>query len=139
MMDAGLRCEAIYTRTELDNYFAKLDNVSLRQALSELVTVDERLEIDQKYCIDHFANTSEWNNQAIGLFLKLTEKQNVLATAPITSLTIFEVPYLKKSNDPNNIKALAYIRAMIEKGRLPIPHESIALDIFKASEEITPI
>lgn len=139
MMDAGLRCEAMYTRSELDNYFTKLDNVSLRQALSELVTIDERLEADQNYCLDHFESTFKWRHQAIELALKLTEKQNILATAPITSLTIFKVPYLKKSNDPNNIKALAYIRTMIEKGHLPIPHECIALDIFKASEEFTSI
>ena len=134
MMDAGLRCEAIYTRSALDNYFEKLDNVSLRQALSELVTIDERLEIDQKYWLDHFENTSEWHDQAVGLTLKITEKQNILATAPITSMTIFEVPYLKKSNDLSNNKALAYIRTKIEKGQLPIPHESIVLDIFKDSK-----
>jgi hypothetical protein len=61
----------------------------------------------------------------------MTEKQNVLATAPITSLTVFEVPYLKKSKDLGNQKALTHIIKKINDGVLPRPHESIRNDIFK--------
>jgi hypothetical protein len=129
MMDAGLRCEAIYTRTELDNYFGQLDAIELRQVLSDLVTIDERLEVSQKGCLGHFSDTQIWRHQAIELALQITEKQNVLATAPITSMAVFDVPYLKKSKDLNNKKALTHIRSMIEEGRIPSPHESIFLEI----------
>jgi hypothetical protein len=131
MMDAGLSCEAIYTRSALDNYFRQLESFELKRVLEDLVTIDENLETHQKDCLAQFTDTPEWQRQAIELALKMTEKQNVLATAPITSLTVFEVPYLKKSKDLGNAKALTHIRKKIKEGHLPRPHESIAVDIFK--------
>ena len=133
MMDAGLRCEAIYTRKALDNYFRHLEPSELKRVLGDLVTIDERLETIQKNCLAHFSDTTDWQHEASELALRITEKQNVLATAPITSMTVFEVPYLKKSADLGNAKALAHIRAKIKEGSLPRPQESIALDIFKSS------
>jgi hypothetical protein len=131
MMDAGLRCEATYTRNTLDNYFKRLNTAELRRVLGDLVTIDERLEMHQKDCLNHFAYTSTWRQQAVELALKMTKKQNILATAPITSMTVFEVPYLKKSRDLGNLKALAKIKKNIDEGCLARPHESIASDIFK--------
>lgn len=130
MMDAGLRCEAIYTRSALDNYFRQLEPLELNRVLGDLVTIDERLEKSQKICLAQFADTPAWHQQAIELALKITEKQNVLATAPITSLSEFEVPYLKKSQDLGNIKALTHIKEKIKDGSLPIPQKSITKEIF---------
>jgi lipopolysaccharide biosynthesis protein len=131
MMDTDLLCEAIYTRNALDNYFRELDSAELKIVLNDLITIDERLEKHQKYCLSQFADTPIWRQQAIELALKMTEKQNVLATAPITSMTVFEVPYLKKSKDLGNMKALAHIRKNIDEGYLTRLHKSIASDISK--------
>ena len=56
MMDAGLSCEAIYTRTALDNFFKQLEPSELKRVLGDLVTIDERLEANQKSCLAHFAD-----------------------------------------------------------------------------------
>lgn len=125
LMDAGLTSEAIYTRTALDTHIRQLNTEGLRQLLGALVTIDERLETALRQCRENCADTAAWRAQAIELAMQATEKQNVLATAPITSMTVFEVPYLKKSRDWNNVKALCLIRERISDGRLSAPHASI--------------
>jgi hypothetical protein len=127
LMDAGLHCKAIYTRTALDTHIRQLDTEGLRQLLGDLVTIDKSLENALRHCGDKCTDTPSWRAQAIELALQVTEKQNVLATAPITSMTVFEVPYLKKSRDWNNLKALRLIHDRIRDGRLPAPHTSIAV------------
>lgn len=130
MMDAGLRCEAIYTRSALDHFLGELEAADLQRVLADLVTIDESLHQHQKNCLASYADTPSWCQQALALALRMTEKQNVLSTAPMVSMTTFDVPYLKKSQDLHNIKALAHIRTSIEGGRLPRPHESIFTDIL---------
>lgn len=129
LMDANLRCEAIYKRAALDQHFQQLSCAQLKHTLVDLVTLDERLEIKLKQCLADFVDTLAWQQQAIELALQITEKQNVLATAPITSMTAFEVPYLKKSKDLNNIKALHRIHQSVIERKIPKPHESIFSEI----------
>lgn len=126
LMDAGVACQAVYTRGALDAHMRALDNAALRQLLQhDLVTIDEHIGQALQACVTTFADTPAWRAQAIDLALRTTEKQNVLATAPITSLSVFEVPYLKKSRDWNNLKALALIRERMRSGALPAAHESV--------------
>jgi Rhamnan synthesis protein F len=125
LMDAGIRSEAIYTRRALDRHIESLSNQELKLFLGDLVSIDERIEMEISDCIQHFSETDEWRMRSRAVALAATEKQNVLATAPITSLSVFGVPYLKKSRDWNNLKALKLIREQIDQGRLPAPHASI--------------
>lgn len=125
LMDAGLRCEAMFTRSALDSHVRGLGAPELRNLLNDLVTIDERLEDALLQCRDTYQNTTTWRDRAIQLALLVTEKQNVLATAPITSMTVFEVPYLKKAKDWNNLKALKLVSERVNEGLLPAPHASI--------------
>lgn len=130
LMDAGIRCEAIYTRSALDAHMQSLDNASLRLLLQQdLITIDERIEQDMQTCVTAYEDSHYWRTQAIDLALRVTEKQNILATAPITSLTDFGVPYLKKARDWNNLKALSLVRDRMRSGQLPAAHESVTRDL----------
>lgn len=129
LMDAGIRHEAIYTRSALDRHIGALSNLKLKEALQDLVTIDERIEAGIAQSVARFADTDEWRDNARALALAATEKQNVLATAPITSLTVFGVPYLKKSRDWNNLKALSLIRERMRSNRLECAHTTILKDI----------
>lgn len=129
LMDAGLQCEAMYTRSALDRYIGSLSNLKLKELLEDLVTIDERIEAGIAQSIASFADTDDWRGSALALALEATEKQNVLATAPITSLTVFEVPYLKKSRDWNNLKALTLIRDRMRSNRIAGAHPDILRDI----------
>lgn len=129
LMDAGLRCEAMYTRQALDRHWESLDAGALRDALARLVTIDDRLQIRQAALLASQEPTEAWRKAAIDLALAITEKQNVLATAPHASLTVFRTPYLKKARDWNNLEALRHIRAWIDEGRLPPPHPSVRREI----------
>lgn len=119
LMDAGITSEAIYSRAMFDNHLRALDNAQLRILMGDLVTIDERLEHDINAAILHFQDTPAWREAALDLSIRATEKQNLLATAPITALTLFGVPYLKKSRDWGNLKALALIRSRMKNGKLP--------------------
>ena len=129
LMDAGVRCEAMYTRGALDRYLGTLTNLKLKEVLQDLVTIDERIETGIAQCVASFDDNDGWRGTAQALALAATEKQNVLATAPITSLTVFEVPYLKKSRDWNNLKALSLIRERMRSNRLETAHTAILKDI----------
>lgn len=133
LLDAGIRCEAIYTRSALDAHMRSLDNAALRRLLQQdLITIDERIEQDMQSCVTAYEDSNYWRTRAIDLALRVTEKQNVLATAPITSLTVFEVSYLKKSRDWNNLKALTLIRDRMRTGQLPAANESVMRDLDQA-------
>lgn len=132
LMDAGIRCEAIYTRSALDRHIKLLPNQPLKELLEDLVTIDARIEAGLHQCIGSFDDTDEWRARAQDLALQATEKQNVLATAPIVSLLEFKVPYLKKSRDWNNLKALALIQARVRSGNLRAFHPSITQAIDDA-------
>lgn len=129
LMDAGLSCEAMYTRQALDRYWASLDPASLREALSRLVTIDDQLQVRQAALLTSPESNDQWCKAAVQLALAITEKQNVLATAPYASLTTFGTPYLKKARDWNNLEALLCIRAWIQAGQLPSPHPAVLREI----------
>lgn len=125
MMDAGIRSEAVYTRGALDRHIDRMSCQELRNLLGDLVTIDEHIEADIANAIADFGDFSAWRERARLVAQMATEKQNVLATAPIASLTEFQVPYLKKARDWNNVKALALIRQRMQQGELPEAHPAI--------------
>jgi hypothetical protein len=129
MIDAGLTCQSIYTRGELDQYIASLPNTDLRNLLNELVSIDESALKALDLARTSYADTPAWRAVALDAAMLATEKQNVLATAPIISLTEFRVPYLKKARDKNNLAALRKVRQHMDEGRLPMPHPSILKEI----------
>jgi Rhamnan synthesis protein F len=129
LMDAGIRSEAMYTRGALDRHIESLSNQQLKLLLEDLVSIDERIQMEISESIRHFSETDEWRMRSRAVALAATEKQNVLATAPITSLTVFEVPYLKKSRDWNNMKALTLIRERMRSNQLAEAHPSILKDL----------
>jgi hypothetical protein len=129
LMDAGIRSEAIYTRSALDHHIESLSNQQLKLFLGDLVSIDERLEMEISQCIRYFSETKEWQTRSQAIAFAATEKQNILATAPITSLSVFGVPYLKKSKDWNNLKALTLIRKRLYSEHFTRIHPSILKDI----------
>lgn len=125
LLDAGIPCGAIYKRSDLDHHIHELPDDALRDLLRDLVTIDEHLEADIAVTLSANTSTPGWRARALNLAMKATEKQNILATAPITSLTVFQVPYLKKSQDWNNRKALELIRDRMRSQSLPQAHPAI--------------
>jgi hypothetical protein len=118
MFTAGISSKAIFSRQNFDSYVNDLTSLELKALLISLVTIDDRLVLAQKNCISSYQEGSIWNASALKLVFEITEKQNILATAPLAALKIFQVPYLKKSKDWNNLKALALITQDISEGNL---------------------
>lgn len=125
MMDAGLSCSAIYTRSALDEYIRSQSNGSLQRLLRDLVCVDDVVMKGIHQAIDNYCDTASWRATALALAMQATEKQNILATAPITSLNEFRVPYLKKARDRNNLEALRVVAQRMQQGAVPTAHPSI--------------
>lgn len=129
MMDAGLSCQAVYTRRALDSFIQSQSNERLRELLRDLVCIDERVMKGIRQAVDHYKDADDWRARALALALQATEKQNILATAPIASLKTFQVPYLKKARDRNNLEALRVIRQRMRDGDLPSAHPRILREI----------
>jgi hypothetical protein len=129
LMDGGIRSDAIYKRSDLDRHIHELPDDALRNLLGDLVTIDERIEADIAAAVSENAATPGWRARALSLAMKATEKQNILATAPIASMTVFQVPYLKKSLDWNNRKALKLLWERMNSHSLPPAHNSILDDM----------
>lgn len=130
LMDAGIRCDAIYKRADLDIYFYNQSADELQTLLRDIVTIDPRLEEEIHAALSN-SNGHEWREWAVNLALRATEKQNVLATAPVVSMTVFQVPYLKKAQDWNNRKALELTFQRMKDGTLPTAHPSIMSDLHR--------
>lgn len=131
LIDAGVTCEAVYTRRAFDEHTQALPNKRLMQLLRDLVSIDDRITDSIQAATKSFSDTPTWRLQALSLALAATEKQNILATAPISSLTTFKVPYLKKARDRNNLAALQTVRQRMAKNELRAAHPSILDEIDK--------
>lgn len=129
MLDSSIACEAIYTRSMLDAFVQSLRNQDLYQLLTTLVAVDRNIKRDIDEALATFSEAPVWRTNALKIATAATEKQNILATAPITSLIHFQVPYLKKSADIHNLAALAFIQKRIVDASIPAAHESIMKEV----------
>ena len=102
-----------------------------RNSRSRLSVGSELTRADLLHFHQAFGNAAAAEAAKTAIATAATEKQNILATAPITSLTHFHVPYLKKARDKNNLAALRIVRERMAQGTLPDAHASIGQEIDK--------
>lgn len=120
MQDAGLKMASIFSRTMLDQY---IDHASPKQRLdllSHLCEVDPWLDRKRIKLCKEFSDTVAWSEQALEIILTINRIQNVFATAPITCLQIFGVPYFKKASTPQNLKAIEKILEHHQAGKIAL-------------------
>ncbi len=118
MIDAGISHSYIYSRRMFDSWIAQLTTEALARVLTELVSMDAAHDAIRLQLLQATEKCSSWRLKAIDIIHLMTEKQNILSSAPIASLVDFHVPYIKKSADPHNLRALALIARYHRKGVL---------------------
>lgn len=106
MLDGGVRCEAIYSRQMFDDWICKLESTELHHALKDLCTPDRKLQLAQHDLINSDVLTQDWKDRALNLARKITQSQNIMATAPIFMVRNQRLPFFKKTIDANNALAL---------------------------------
>ena len=114
MNDNQIQSHAMFSRAMLDQLILGMTSSELLDVLKNLCAVDDGLIFKQKQCIRSFRDDSNWKTDAINLIFDLTDKQNILASAPIVAIQHFGVSYIKKSGDYSNLIAMAKIYEQIK-------------------------
>jgi hypothetical protein len=108
----------MFNRGMLDEYVMQSPAAELLDILKNLSAVDNRLIEQQQQCIHNFQDDLSWSTEAREVIFQMTDKQNILAAAPIITIQNFEVSYIKKSRDFANITALKKIKKNIDSGKI---------------------
>jgi hypothetical protein len=116
LIEAGISHAYMYSRRMFDAWIMSSSNGDLVETLSDLVSMNPQHQKRRQDLIDSQSPSIGWRNSTIALALEMTEKQNILSSAPITSLKQFGVPYIKKSADPHNLLALGLIARRHREG-----------------------
>jgi Rhamnan synthesis protein F len=128
LMDAGLSHDYIFSRRMFDAWLVELSPEELLDVLKDLVSMEEVHDTDRTLLLQSPPSDPAWRQKAINLAHRMTEKQNILSSAPIASLKHFNVPYIKKSADPHNLRALALIAQHHRDGSLNL-NSTVYLEI----------
>jgi hypothetical protein len=120
MIDAGITHDYIFSRRLFDAWVLGLDNAALSNVLADLVSMNSSHHAERLRLIQAEEKNSAWQKQAVHLVYAMTEKQNILSSAPIACLNHFRVPYIKKSADPHNLQALSLIVQRYREGAIKI-------------------
>jgi hypothetical protein len=118
MADGQVNSHAMFSRAMLDQHVMQSTASELLDILKNLSAVDNRLMEQQLRCIHEFNVTPSWSTVAREVIFKMTDKQNILASAPVITIQYFGISYIKKSNDFANILALKKISKNIECGKI---------------------
>jgi hypothetical protein len=118
MADAHVKSHAMFNRGMLDEYVMQSPAAQLLDILRNLSAVDNRLIEHQQQCIHNFKDDLSWSTEAREVIFKLTDKQNILASAPVITIQNFGVSYIKKSGEFANITALKKIKENIDSGKV---------------------
>ena len=133
MADAHVKSHAMFNRGMLDEYVMQSPAAQLLDILRNLSAVDNRLIEHQQQCIHNFKDDLSWSTEAREVIFKLTDKQNILASAPVITIQNFGVSYIKKSGEFANIIAIKKIKENIESGKIIGVIEVIIQEMGKTS------
>lgn len=137
MREAGFEGESLFDRTALDLYLIRADHSTLRYVLDELVSMDKNISKEIKDLILEYdlkiSNEKFFMEEKIRkLIFKATTTSNVFSTIPTVLLQDFSLPFIKKSQDPWNIKGLEKINQCIKShpGRIKISNQ-VSEEIYR--------
>lgn len=121
MRDAGFEGWSLFDRTKFDEYLRVADPATLRQILEDLVSVDPRIEESIANITKAFDAGPQDGQAAMavhmqGIIQAATIKSNLFSSMPITLLRDFSIPFIKKSRDRWNFKALQKIARHSQTG-----------------------
>lgn len=129
MNDNQIQSHAMFSRAMLDQLILGMTALELLDVIKNLCAVDDILIFRQRQCIKNFRNDSNWKTDGINLIFDLTDKQNILASAPIVAIQHFGVSYIKKSTDYSNLIAMRKILSQIESNKLNNIVTTVAIEL----------
>lgn len=115
LVKAGFRMESHFKREQFTAMVEQASREQLRQWAAELVLMDSELEAQRLQMLEDAPVAGadpKIESQALrSLILRGTRKGNIFSSAPLCMLRDFKMPFIKKSRDPWNLKALRKILA----------------------------
>lgn len=115
LMDAGIACEAVFSRNQFDGWLQHAQGTELRQALEDLCTNDDHLATRRLALLAANQSHPTWEADARALASAITRSQNIMATAPLFMVRDLGLPFLKKSADDANLLALQALNIYFSK------------------------
>jgi Rhamnan synthesis protein F len=118
MIAGGFDPYALFKREMFDEYVFRGSASVLRDLLAHLIAFDSSLQLRKDQLVRRFEDSHEWIAESRQVILDITNLQNLLVTAPIACLEIFDVPIIKKACTHQNLAALTAIQAATLIGRI---------------------
>lgn len=115
LLDAGITGKGMYSRIQFDNWVMNTAGPDLCTTLQELCTADPVLATKKNALLASYKESAQWDMEARNMALKITQSQNIMATAPIYMVRNMKLPFLKKSNDEANLLALKALNNFFKK------------------------
>jgi hypothetical protein len=114
MRDAGFEGASLFDRTRFDEYLKTAEPATLRRILGDLVSIDPGMERSIADITNRFDAAQQDGQAAMAVQMRsiiqaATVKSNLFSSIPIMLLREFSIPFIKKSRDHWNIKALQKI------------------------------
>jgi hypothetical protein len=126
LLDAGISNAAFFSRQHIDDWLRFSSSDELAAALRYLVSMDSTYELMRTQLLNTTSRDANWLTQIRQLAFAITHKQNILSSAPLLSLTNMQVPFIKKSTDPHNLKALRLLSQQAHAGRIDLDRTVLA-------------
>lgn len=114
MRDAGYPGMSVFSRSRFDEMLQLMSLFELRRTLGELVTLNSQVQARLQDAAATYDRTPDpervgLRSQIIELIQQATRKTNLFSSAPISMLRDFRLPFVKKTKDPWNLKALRFL------------------------------
>jgi hypothetical protein len=137
MEEAGQRVGCVLTRAAMLDALAGQTPEFLRKTLSYAAYTDHGFETEGAALLAEFAPDEGWRQRALAHVSAVTRKRHFHASFCYASITLLNVPFLKKTSGTILSKGYGilhlkmrhqYLRA-VEQGDLPPPHAEIVAEI----------
>lgn len=123
MRDAGFEGASLFRNEEFHDHVGRLSYNELLAMLHGIVTIDPELREEIRKTLEQaeIEDPSQQGRRREDLrrmIVDATKKGNIFSTAPICMLDDFQISFVKKSKDPQNLIGLKKIVEIMNTGRL---------------------
>ena len=117
-------------------WLKQLSNAELFEAMHDITSHDPMNRTQLETVLANYSNCLAWRKEANQIVEIITNRKNILATAPTLTVYQFNVGYFKKGSDSSGIHALNFfIKKVNYSNKLKKPHESIWSEMLERSKK----
>jgi lipopolysaccharide biosynthesis protein len=118
------------------DWLKTVDNENLFRHMHEITSHSSEYSDRMKIILHEYADTTEWRKKALDIVGKITNRKNILATAPTLAILEFNVGFFKKGSDAGGIHAIRFlIERISQNSAIKKPYSVIWDEMLERSKK----